>query len=76
MGIHVLPTTCARALILGLVAGITCFIVNTNYSATGRAFPFFLFVFQEFLDTICLNVLQILNHAHSIFVSVAFIKCF
>ena len=63
-----------RALVLVFVAGITYLVVDTNYSTTYRAFPPLLFVSQELLDTICLNVLQVFDYTHSIFLSVAFIK--
>jgi hypothetical protein len=59
---------------LGLPAGITRFVVNTNYAATRRALPSFLLASEEFIDAIGLNILQIVNHTHSIFFPVAFIK--
>jgi hypothetical protein len=64
----------ASALFLGLPAGITHFAVNTDYAATSRALQSLLFASEEFIDTICLNVPQVLNHTHSVFFSIAFIK--
>ena len=65
-----------RLNLLGLVAGIAFLVVDTNHAATIRAFPPFLLVFQELLNAICLNMSQILNHAHSIFFSIAVIQRF
>jgi hypothetical protein len=59
---------------LGLPAGITHFAVNADYATTSRALPSFLFVSEEFIDTICLNVPQVLNHTHFVSFSIAFIK--
>jgi hypothetical protein len=48
--------------------------MHTGYAATDRAFPSFFFIVQKWLDPIHLNMLQILNHTHPIFRSVARIK--
>ena len=65
-----------RFSLLGFFAGIAYFVVDTNCAATVRAFPFFLLVIQELFDTLRLNVIQILNCAHSILISVMNIECF
>jgi hypothetical protein len=50
--------------------------MNADQFAAGWASPSFLFFFEELVYSIFLNVLQIIDHAHSIFYSVARIKCF
>lgn len=50
--------------------------MNTNHFSTFGAFPSFLLAFQKLLDTIRLDVPQIIDHTHSIFVPVAPVKSF
>jgi len=59
-----------------VAAVVTHFVVDTDYSATVGAFPFFLFLFQELRDAVCLNVAKILDHTHCVFFSIAVIQCF
>ena len=44
------------------VAGVAFFGMNTDYSATGSAFPFFLFIFEKFFHTVCFDKFEILNY--------------
>ncbi len=53
--------------LLDSAAGITFFSLDTDYSAAIRGLPFFLLIFQEFLDTIYFDITQILNRTHYIF---------
>ena len=57
-----------------LIAGITFFVMDTNHSPAIGALPSFLFIFQELLDAIFLNVTQIFDHTHFVLAFIAFIK--
>ncbi len=46
----------------------------TDYFSTIRAFPFFPFSFQKLLQTVLFDVLQIVNHIHSILLLISLAK--